>query len=212
MADGFSKRERSATKGLCQLRALRIGVDPYERLSPYLSSRVVASGDDTKGGHYARLDNDLYLHPSVREISKPFLQGFDVWYLLFFNPEGSHATPPFGILGDLLTLHLGYDLSNPAGIPGRPEVRAAVRKARREFGLGRLWLTSWKVKPSHPLPAGAPRHWSRAEICPRPSRQAGPEGYDWPALGSQLLSLVDPIYGLLEMTRPTNAFRALEPR
>lgn len=186
-------------------------MNPYQRLIPFLSTRVVASGDDARGGHYARLDNDVYLHPSVAEISKPFLQGFDVWYVLFFNPDGSHAAPPFDSLSDLLTLHLGYDLSNPAGIPGRAEVRAALRKVQREFGLGPRSLMTWKVKASRPLPAGAPRLWSRADICPRPDRRAGPEGYDWQALGSQLLRMIDPIYGLLEMARPSNRFRPLEP-
>ena len=187
-------------------------MNPLESLLPFLSSRVASSGQSLAGGHYARLDNDLYLHTWILGKSGPFHRSFKAEFLLFFNPDGSHATPPFEILGELLTPHLGYDFSSPGGVLGQPDIRDAMRRIQAEFGLGRPSLLRWSVKASHPLPPSAPRHWSQASYLIVPSRKKGPEGFDWAELGGHLLNAPDATLGLLEMTRPDVESQPLQPR
>ncbi len=187
-------------------------VTPFENLLPYLSDRVVTSGEAPEGGHYARLDNDLYFHTYTVPNKLALPSSLDIQFLLFFNPDGSHSTPPIEILVKLLTIHLGYHFTDPGGILGDPSVRGALHRVGEEFGMGAPSLTRWWVKEAHPLPPGAPRHWSQLGFLVAPHRHKGPQGFDWSNLGPRTLQIMDSVLGLLEMTRPMGDSRPLEPR
>ncbi len=187
-------------------------MDPFASLLPVLRSRVAVDGRTPQGGQYARMDNDVYFHTTILGKSGPIHPSFEARFLLFFNADGSHATPPIEILGELQQIHLGYDLKSLSGLLGRVDVREAARRIHAEFGVGRPSLLQWSVKESRTVPSGGVRHWGVAGILVNPSRKAGPERYDWAQLGTGFLNALDAVRDYLEMARPGGGTGPLEPR
>ncbi len=183
---------------------------PFESLLPHIAGRIAASGETGKAGRMARLDNDLYVHPSV-------LTGPDneaaLWlaFYLFFNNDGSHAKPAFQGLGDLLTIHLGYDVTFPGGILGDPLVRQELRRLKDAWGWRSPSLTLTRVMSPRAGKTEMPPWWTRLGLLARPGRRASPDGYDWPILGSEIVGSADEILRLLDMARPTTHAPGIQP-
>src|SRR5512136_1749330 len=112
------------TQALSRMAPLQSRVKPFESLVPYFSSRVVTAGQTPEGGSFALFDNDLYVHPIRLPKQSFLLEVIGLQFYLFFNPDGSHATPPIDVLGALLTPHLGYHFTAYGGVLGRSSDRA----------------------------------------------------------------------------------------
>lgn len=154
----------------------------------------------------------MYFHTYVLGKTGPIHPSFEVQFLMFFNPDRTHATPPIEILSKLQMPHLGYDVKNLSGVLGQPDVRDAATRIRDQFGLGRPSLLQWSIKESRAVPEGGVRHWGVAGFGVNPSRKYPPDGYDWPTLGRQFANLVDTVPGLLELAGPRDHRGSLASR
>ncbi len=185
-------------------------MEPLDGLLPALSGHVVDVGKDRRGEPFARLDSDLYL----RAVVLPTEGSVDTLQLqcyLFFNSDGSHATPTFEVLRDLLGFHLGYSLKFPGGFWGNPAVRVELRRLRRASGWRNLSLALTRVRKPRPNLASAPRIWVRLAVQVAGWRRGELVGSDWATLSRRVLGLLDQIVPLLEMVPPRARAPPLHP-
>ena len=188
-------------------------ITPFDSLLPFVTPRVVSSGRNPEGGYWIQFDDDVYLQPLIVPQQSLRLMVIGLWFHLFFNPDGSHSTPPLEVLTTkTLEFHLGYHLTTFGGVLGRSGDRAQMRRVKDELGWGWPMLARFGINESRPLPPGSPRQWAQARFTLRPNRKNGPDGYNWEALGSQILSSLETILQLLEIARPDQGSQRLEPR